>query len=719
MDPLNSNDYSKYKGEKDLLATNNSTYEQDLEIRKLIPKTGHAFFQKFNRYTEVQRKAIPEIILGKNTLVISGTASGKTEAACAPLIEKHFSRKTPWTILYICPTRALVNDLYYRILRPAQQINLSVKRRTGDHKDSLTHLPNILITTPESFDSMLCRNRRDDKWGHDLAHVVAVVLDEIHLIHGTGRGEQVKWLIQRLKRLRNFALQEEWTKDSDIQIIGLSATIPDQQSILSEYFDQTNAAVIVCPGQREIETIAVESSDTGVRSAIPQYILTSNRNEKILVFCNSRLRVDSLARYFTTTIQKGYEIYAHHGSLSKQERETAEYAIKTKDRVIVVATSTLEIGIDIGDIDLIVLDGPPPDMPALLQRIGRGNRRTSKIRVMACSETIPDYFIQNAMIDAARDGWLGKGSFGHNYATIRQQIASYIYQSQHKKRRHTQLEELFNKSIIPPEILNSIIENMVLEHELIKDKDNILKLGEHWWKMAEDMGKIHCNIEQPHGLNIVDIDTGQKIAGGVLYRGGKGLGIAGKSLEIKKWRNMTIDVRRLVKDKHISGQWSYASSSCPVYSGPPAALKRYLEIENDIWPLIRNEADLYIFHLGGSVRKAALILLQKEYAPTTIESVKINDWYIKIPGNTTEKPQWLNDFNYNILKLLLTAEESLLNKVEYALGRPLSNKKLPYKVRVDEVWEWINIEHESTQIKNSRWEFLADHEKEDVLRHFI
>jgi len=93
-------------------------------------------------------------------------------------------------------------------LKPSQHLNLTLKRRTGEHRDALENIPHLLITTPESFDSMLCRNKRSDKYGHDLAHVVAVIIDEIHLLDGSPRGDQVKWLIHRLIKLRQFAEQK-------------------------------------------------------------------------------------------------------------------------------------------------------------------------------------------------------------------------------------------------------------------------------------------------------------------------------------------------------------------------------------------------------------------------------------------------------------------------------------------------------------------------------
>jgi ATP-dependent helicase Lhr and Lhr-like helicase len=213
----------------DLPSFMSKEYEADCDIAQVLPSTWHVFFQKFGRLKSVQREAIPKILNGNDVLIVSGTASGKTEAVCAPLIERNLGRKGTWTILYITPTRALVNDLYQRLYEPAQSLNLILKRRTADHRDQLIRIPNILITTPESFDSMLCREKRvekDEDYDHPLAHVVAVVLDEIHLFYGTPRGEQIRWLIERLMKLRAFAASKKWIKNTDYSTARIECNCP-------------------------------------------------------------------------------------------------------------------------------------------------------------------------------------------------------------------------------------------------------------------------------------------------------------------------------------------------------------------------------------------------------------------------------------------------------------------------------------------------------------
>src|SRR5205823_4112188 len=125
-----------------------------------------------------------------------------------------------------------------------------------------------------------------------------------------------------------------------------------------------------------------------------------------------------------------------------------ESDVKRLDRVVVVSTSTLEIGIDIGDIDLVVLDGPPPDVPAFLQRIGRGNRRTGYTRVMPCSATVSEAIVQAAMLDAARNGRLGATAVGAQASVARQQVASAILEGSRRSAPRGQIADLM-RSCLP------------------------------------------------------------------------------------------------------------------------------------------------------------------------------------------------------------------------------------------------------------------------------
>ena len=356
-------------------------------------------------------------------LVSSPTASGKTEAVCAPLIERNLGREGSWIILYIVPTRALINDLYNRLYQPCELIGIKAAKRTGEYKISQkSKPPNIILTTPESFDSMICRERHNSV--HLFYNIVAVVLDEIHLLDGTPRGEQVKWLIHRLNRMLAQGKEKGYSKVEKPQIVGLSATITSLENVCKKYLGHDGRVITTC-GSREIEIIGTPWNNTNTEQTLTDYLCGDQEDEKILVFCNQRKRVDELSSDMKQPLKTlGYDTYSHHGSLSKPIRERAEKKMKESGKCVLFATTTLEIGIDIGDIDFVVLDEPAYDISGLLQRIGRGNRRTQKTRVMPCTTSDLGSLIHDSMIRVAEEGWLGLDTNGPQSGVSIQQIMS-------------------------------------------------------------------------------------------------------------------------------------------------------------------------------------------------------------------------------------------------------------------------------------------------------
>ena len=668
--------------------------EKDREIAGRLHRTWPAFFETYGRLTNIQREAIPKILNGMDILICSATASGKTEAVCAPLIERNMDTVSPWTILYISPTRALVNDLYERLYTPLSRLHLSVLRRTGDHHGRSRSIPHVLITTPESFDSIMCRGRLgNEAFGHVLARVVAVVLDEIHLLYGTSRGEQVRWLVERLKRLKNQAYKSGWCSSNKIQIAGLSATVVEPWRVVEEFMPSGEALVVA--GKREI--IVVNENIRPVYVELPYYINKLEKPEKILVFSNTRKRVDDLAAGLGKTIKaSGYKVVAHHGSLSKRVREDAEEAIKTGDKIIAFATSTLEIGIDIGDIDLIVLDGPPPDVPALLQRIGRGNRKTDQTRVMLCAEKLSEAFIQKAMIEAARNGWMSAADNGPNYSVAFQQVASYIFQAPTRSRKRSYVEDFVRNCSISG-LAEVIVDYMKQREELVEDEAGI-RLGEYWLNMTAS-GEIHSNIDSPRGYNIIDELSGEKIADGISFVKGKGLRAGGQLLQIKRFNDFDIEVKRVRNEQLAQGQWNYTAKERFISSSQANAIRKYLEIKDDVWPIVNRSGQVFIFHLGGTIRQTIIEAMARMFGEGN-GLMSSNQFYFILSQQSNEKPVWIDKVRPANLELSLNTE---IDWFERKLCRPDSNKKLPLNIRVEEIISWLNLDVEMCLIKESIW----------------
>lgn len=665
----------------------------DREIANRLPRVWGPFFGRFGRLTETQRSSIPPILSGANVLVCAPTAAGKTEAACAPLVERNLGTMGSWTILYVSPTRALVNDLYERLTGPLSQLGLRVARRTGDHRDTLGKPPHVLVTTPESFDSLLCRGRLSPE-GHVLANVVAVVLDEIHLLHPGPRGEQIRWLLERLRRLRKFAAKSAWCKLDSFQVIALSATVPDPADVARSYL--SGGQVIQVGGSREIEAATVECKDPSVECALPAYIRRLDRPEKILVFSNARKRVDLLALGLRPALEAlGYEVRAHHGSLAQCERERAEAAIKTARKIVVFATATLEIGIDIGDIDLVVLDGPAPDVGALLQRIGRGNRRTGKTRVMLCAGSLAEVLVQSAMLDAARASYLGPLERGPWYSVAHQQLASFIFQSNSRSRRPETLKDLLS-ACVPELSAADMLSHLVSCGHLEEDEAGV-RLGAEW-RDATERGEIHSNIESQPGHTVVDQRTGEQIAKGVRACDAKGLGVGGQLLDVKEWTERYIEVHRVDKLNKPLGNWSYNTNRWIEGAGQPQAIRRYLRFPQDVWPVLIQGNGVRVFHFGGARRMALLQVLSSRAVDGSV--ARVDKWTLSLPSSHGSKPIWVSDAGPALIDVLLP---EWLEKLESCLGVPRSNQRLPRDVRLAEVRAWLGVARQMDEICESRW----------------
>lgn len=675
--------------------------EQDRRIASQLPRAFPAFFGRFGRLRNVQRDVVPAVLAGKNVLVCAATASGKTEAACAPLVERYMGRYQKWTVLYISPTRALVNDLYERLCPPLESLGLKVSRRTGDYKDPDTS-PHFLLTTPESFDSLLCRGR-DENVGHALASTCAVVLDEVHLLYGSARGEQVRWLLRRLQRLRAYAKEQGWSRSADIQIVGLSATVPDPTAVQHAFLPTGD--IVVVGGGREIEDLRDEIGFLPTEEAVPKYLASRDRPEKVLVFANARKSVDVLATTLRQALKPyGYTVLGHHGSLSRKERELAENTVKRERAVVLVSTSTLEIGVDIGDIDVVVLDEPPPDISALLQRIGRGNRRTGKTRILTCGDSKRDRLLHDAMVSAARAGWLGIPESTSNLAVARQQIGSFIFQSPNTKRTVSNVVDMA-ADCVSPDVAAAIVEQMIATKDLQRDGEWIRLDGD--LRDATAQGAIHSTIEGTIGHTVIDYDSGDAIAQGIKFKRGKQLQIAGSNLEVKKVNEKTVEAKRKKDGSGPDAEWSYHTGKRLNSSSTTQAVRRYLQIPENVWPSLAQNGNTMVFHFGGARMRILLEMLRTKAPPASV--LKVSEWALAFSGKVGERPLWLTDTSAAMLDVRIAQDFATL---EAQLARPRANSSLPPSVRIDEVRHLLEVDRKLAEIRNCEFRAATSAEAE-------
>lgn len=464
------------------------------EIKKSLSRTWWPFFSRFGRLTEVQRKTIPLVLQRKNIVVISPSATGKTEAVLAPLCEIIPERSTP-SILYVSPTRALVNDVYRRLKDPLSMLGLRAGRRTGELKEGEKKGIYIIITTPESFDAMLARNPVF------LKKIEAVVLDEIHLLDGTPRGDMLRVLMNRLRFL---------IRRTPLTCV-LSATI-DRPEIGGRYMDDYE--VVNVRGEREIEYVLMKETPT-IPSELVR-IFTNGRFKKVIVFFNSRLYAETFSKRFSLPPFEG-KVVVHHGSLVKGLREDAEGFMHTSRIGIICATTTLELGIDIGDIDCVVLYRPPPSISSLLQRIGRGNRRRNDILfAIGVYENRWERELFEIFFQCAKSGRLYGKKYNPIHTILPQQVFSYSFQKKRTGVTKNGFMKLF-KGIFKEDEVNEFLEWALTEGFLQEGRGGVLHLTSKLENMIK-YGRVHTIIMDfsPSSYEVIDVETGRKL-GDVFY----------------------------------------------------------------------------------------------------------------------------------------------------------------------------------------------------------
>lgn len=330
---------------------------------------GRAFYGAFAALHSAQRAAIPPLMAGADVLVRSRTGSGKTEAVLAPLIARYrddarAAAGPAW--LYATPTRALANDLLRRVEAPLERLGLAAGIRHGERNDlARRRKPDLLLTTPESLDVLLTSR------SPLLGAVRAVILDELHLLYNSQRGFQTAILLQRL----------EARTGRPVQVAGLSATIASPAEIWDVFRPGRDVIAVDDPQRKPLDAHITAVAGLADLAALLDRAAGSS-GAKVLLFVNTRREADQLAAALHGQTRFGANVFCHHASLDRAARLAVERQFRELPSALCVATSTLELGIDIGDIDLVVLYDRPSGWEAFLQRAGRGSRREDKTNLL-------------------------------------------------------------------------------------------------------------------------------------------------------------------------------------------------------------------------------------------------------------------------------------------------------------------------------------------------
>ena len=365
------------------------------DIARLHPSLAHNLVATLGWSTlrPLQREAIEPLLRGDDALLLAPTAGGKTEAATFPILTRMAAEGwTGLSVLYLCPLKALLNNLLPRLEVYGAWAGRRVALWHGDtpasrRKAILTGPPDLLLTTPESLESMLVSPNVD----HTLLFrdLRAVIVDEVHAFGSGDRGWHLLAVLERLSRVAGRPLQR----------IGLSATVGNPEGLLhwlqgSSAGKRNGVVVGQAPrsfGKEDAEPeLDLQLDYVGSLANAAKVIAALHRGEKRLVFADSKRLVEMLGAELRA---RGITTHLVHASLSLDERRRAEQAFAEGRDCVIVSTSALELGIDVGDLDRVIQVNSPLTVAAFLQRLGRSGRRPGTVRNMLFLALDEDQFL--------------------------------------------------------------------------------------------------------------------------------------------------------------------------------------------------------------------------------------------------------------------------------------------------------------------------------------
>ncbi|MFW3147110.1 MAG: DEAD/DEAH box helicase [Thermoplasmatota archaeon] len=379
-------------------------------LEKLRPEVkAHMRRKGIMEATEPQKESLEPLLQGKDVLLIAPTGYGKTEATFGPLLQGLAGRKEKGIgLLYVAPLRALNRDIWERMSGWCDDLGLTMAVRHSDTTQAervrqSRKPPDVLVTTPETLQIMFTGSRLRK----GLETVRAVIVDEIHEMYGDERGAQLDFALSRLDRLAGRKVQR----------VGLSATVPNA-SQMAEFLGGPGRKVEVIRGAWRkdysflVDSPKVEKEDretalelgcsAKVAAVIRRMHELLQEVRSALIFVNSR----DLAEALTTRLRK-YDpelpVGIHHGSLSKLAREEMEHLFKEGEIKGLVCTSSMELGMDIGVVDLVIQFKSPKEVSRLLQRAGRAGHRIGDVSRCVILATEADDIIEAGVISYLSD----------------------------------------------------------------------------------------------------------------------------------------------------------------------------------------------------------------------------------------------------------------------------------------------------------------------------
>ena len=346
----------------------------------------------------VQELAGEAMLDGKNAVVLAPTAGGKTEASMFPTLSMLVD-EPPLGVgaLYIAPIKALLNNQAERLGTYTEMVGL---RRFVWHGDTTSAArkkfraepTELLMTTPESLEVMLISPTVNI--AALFGDLRVVIVDEVHAMAGSDRGAHLMSVLERIARHSRF----------DVQRVGLSATVGNPAAILTWLQgSSTRSGVIVDPPKQAArrELLVVHREDL---ASLARDASRMAKGNKSLFFCQSRATTEAVAELMRWN---GTTVFVHHSAVSKEERQLAEERFNHGSDACIVCTSTLELGIDVGDLDRVLQAETPETVSSFLQRMGRTGRRPGQsANTTFFCETTEGVLRAIALIELAKAGWV-------------------------------------------------------------------------------------------------------------------------------------------------------------------------------------------------------------------------------------------------------------------------------------------------------------------------
>lgn len=348
----------------------------------------------------VQEQAGEALLSGANAVILAPTAGGKTEAAVFPLLADLIQQPAQGVAaLYVAPIKALLNDQADRLGLYTEMVGLRRCVWHGDTPESerrgfLRDPTELLMTTPESLEVMLISSRVETS--RLFAAWRFLIIDEVHALAGTDRGAHLLSVVERLAAMSRC----------DVQRVGLSATVGNPETILTWLSGRSRRPrqVISPPADRQRRDLKVVLRPELAARAAAAATATLARGSKSLFFCQTRAITEAVAEQMG---HLGIDTFVHHSAISKEERDLAEERFQGGADACIVCTSTLELGIDVGDLDRVLQADAPATVGSFLQRMGRTGRRPGQAaNTTFLCETLDAVLQATALIELARSGWV-------------------------------------------------------------------------------------------------------------------------------------------------------------------------------------------------------------------------------------------------------------------------------------------------------------------------